>query len=91
MRRSCTTVAKVGGEDLAGLPPLGHEADRTARPVGLRAQLSLQIEQRGLGIDLECEGVQSVPLVAAAGTVLASEVLDGVEVGGHGHSAFRRS
>src|SRR5260221_3893351 len=49
-------------------------------PVRVRAQLALQRQEVGLGVDLERERIERVALVAPAGAVGTVQVGEGVEL-----------
>jgi hypothetical protein len=44
-------------------------------------KLALELEESGLGVDLEGKRVRRAALVSAAGVVLPPEVFEGIEVG----------
>ena len=73
-------IPEVSREDLAWLGALRDEADGSPRLVGVLPQLALEHDQVRLRIDLEGKGIQCVPLVAAAVSVLPPQLTELVEV-----------
>lgn len=66
-------VAKVRGKHFARLRSVGDETHRAPRAVGAIAQGRLKIEQFGLRVELEGEGVDRIALVAAAATIMVHQ------------------
>jgi hypothetical protein len=73
------TVAKVGRKDLTRLGAVSKKTDGTAGTVGMRAQCLLHGQQVGLGVDLECQGVQGSALVTAALAIVPPQRREGIE------------
>ncbi|MCI0453427.1 MAG: hypothetical protein L0Y68_00345 [Candidatus Dadabacteria bacterium] len=60
------TIAKISSENLTRLRTIGDEAYRTPRTVSVLSKFFAQRKKVLLGIELKCQGVRCIALVAAA-------------------------